>query len=107
MNIEHFRKDMSAEMLMGPNSLRILEELLQRHPLQLSASDCLLDLGCGKGLTSFALTRETAAAIYANDLWISAEENAKRFEEWGVSDQVIPVHEDASQLHFDEKSLQH
>ena len=28
MNIEIYRKYMTAEMLMGPNSLRILEELL-------------------------------------------------------------------------------
>ena len=104
MNIEEYRKYMTAEILMGPNSLRILEELLARHPLTLSAESTVLDLGCGKGLTSFTLAKETGAKVYANDLWISAEDNAKRFSEWGVDDRIIPVHEDANDLHF-EKGL--
>ena len=101
MNIEEYRKYMTAEMLMGPNSLRILEELLAKHPLALSSGGALLDLGCGKGLTSLALAEETGAVVYANDLWISAEDNAKRFCEWGVDDKVVPVHEDANDLHFE------
>ena len=99
MNIEIYRKYMTAEMLMGPNSLRILEELLIKHPITISTS--VLDLGCGKGLTSLAIAKETGAKVYANDLWISAEDNAKRFSEWGVGEQIIPVHEDATELHFD------
>lgn len=47
----------------------------------------------GKGLTSFAIAKEIVAKVYANDLWISAEENAERFEKWGIAEQVIPVHE--------------
>lgn len=100
MNIEEYRRYMTAEMLMGPNSLRILEELLAKHPLTLWADNSALDLGCGKGLTSFALAKETGVKVYANDLWISAEDNAKRFREWGVGEQIIPVHEDANALHF-------
>ena len=100
MNTEEYRKYMTAEMLMGPNSLRILEELLAKHPLTLSADNTVLDLGCGKGLTSFAIAKETCAKVYANDLWISAEDNEKRFREWGVGEQIIPVHEDANKLHF-------
>ena len=92
---------MTAEMLMGPNSLRILEELLAKHPLILSADKSVLDLGCGKGLTSFAIAKETGAKVYANDLWISADDNEKRFSEWGVGEQIIAVHEDANELHFD------
>ena len=92
---------MTAEMLMGPNSLRILEELLAKYPLAVSPDGAVFDLGCGKGLTSFALAKETGAKVYANDLWISAEDNAKRFCEWGVGDKIIPVHEDANDLHFE------
>ena len=83
MNIEKYRKHMTAEMLMGPNSLRILEELLIKHPFTSSANASVLDLGCGKGLTSLAIANETGAKVYANDLWISAEDNTKRFSEWG------------------------
>lgn len=106
MNVNDFKKYISAEFLMGPNSLRILEELLIRHPLNLTASDTVLDLGCGKGLTSYAIAKETPARVLADDLWISAEENASRFKSWGIENQVIPVHEDANCLSFDEKSFQ-
>ena len=60
---------MTAEILMGPNSAKILEELLNKHPLSLTDTDIILDLGCGKGLTSFVLSKETAAIVYASDLW--------------------------------------
>ena len=36
MNIENFREYMTAEMLMGPNSLRILEELFTKFPNSIS-----------------------------------------------------------------------
>ena len=51
MNIVNYEKYMEAEILMGPNSARILEELLAKDPLQLSSEKKVLDLGCGKGLT--------------------------------------------------------
>ncbi len=101
MNIEDYRTHMTAEMLMGPNSLRILEELFTKFPNSISSNSVILDLGCGKGLTSLAIANETGASVYANDLWISAEDNAKRFGAWGVGKQIIPVHEDANELHFD------
>ena len=101
MNINEYKEYITAELLMGPNSLRILEELFAKFPISLSSNSVVLDLGCGKGLTSFAIAKETCANIYANDLWISAEDNAKRFIEWGVSEQIIPVHEDANNLNFE------
>ena len=106
MKIENYSHLMTADMLMGPNSARILDELLTKYPLCLNADDIILDLGCGKGLTSLLVAKETGAKVYANDLWISAEENAQRFESWGVDEQVTPVHEDANRLCFPEKSFQ-
>jgi len=103
VNIETFRKYMTAEILMGPNSVIILEELLNKHPLGLTETDIILDLGCGKGLTSFVLSEETAAKVYASDLWIPAEDNKKRFVEWGIENQAVPFCEDANDLHFDKK----
>ena len=100
MNIKSYKEHMTAEMLMGPNSARILEELLKQYPLQLSNENKVLDLGCGKGLTSLILARETGAKVYANDLWVSAEDNKKRFEDWGVNEQITPVCEDANNLSF-------
>lgn len=104
-SIGDYKKCISAETMMGPSSVRVLEELFGKYPLQLTPDDLILDLGCGKGLTSFVIAKETGARIYANDLWISAEENEKRFTEWGVSEQVTPICEDANHLHFEEKQF--
>lgn len=103
MNIEAYRKNMTAETLMGPNSARILEELLCKQPLCLSDTDIILDLGCGTGLTSLILAKETGAQVYASDLWVSVDDNRKRFMKWGVEDRIIPFCEDANALHYDEK----
>ena len=34
----------------------------------------ILDLGCGKGLTSIFLAKEFGVQVYATDLWITAAE---------------------------------
>lgn len=91
--------------MMGPNCVRILGELLDKYPLQLTSDDLVLDLGCGTGLTSLVIAKETKAKVYANDLWVSAEENGKRFAEWGISGQATPICEDATDLHFNEKQF--
>ena len=105
MSISDYKKYFSSETMMGPNSVRVLEELFDKYPLQLAPNDLILDLGCGKGLTSLVVAKETGARVYANDLWISAEENGKRFAQWGVGEQITPVCEDANDLHFDEKQF--
>lgn len=45
----------------------------------------ILDLGCGKGLTSLILAKETNALIFANDLWIDKKDNESRFKSWNLS----------------------
>ncbi len=105
MNIVDYKEYISAETMMGPNSVRILAELLDKYPLQLVSNDMVLDLGCGTGLTSLVIAKETGARVFANDLWISAEENGKRFAKWGVGEQITPICEDAGNLHFEKKQF--
>lgn len=105
MNINDYSMYLSAETMMGPNSARILEELFTKYPLHLTQKDKVLDLGCGTGLTSLIIAKETDAKVYANDLWIRAEDNAKRFEQWGGGEQIIPICEDANELSFDPKQF--
>jgi len=66
------------EYIMGPNSLKFEEELLQHH--QIPEHAIVMDLGCGKGLTSTFLAKEYGFWTFAVDLWISATEN-KRFSD--------------------------
>lgn len=105
MDIRNYKKYISEETMMGPNSVRILEELFDRHPLQIGPDGLILDLGCGTGLTSLVIAKETGAKVYANDLWVSAKENEKRFLQWGVGGQIMPICEDANSLHFEEKQF--
>lgn len=105
MNLSDYKKYISAETMMGPNSARILQELLEKFPLQLNENDTVLDLGCGKGLTSLIIAKETEAKVFADDLWISAEDNAARFAGWGVGDRITPVHADANELPFEKKQF--
>ena len=105
MNIDNYKSYISEKTMMGPDSVRILAELLEHTPLQFLPDDMILDLGCGTGLTSLVIAKETGAKVFANDLWISAEENRKRFTEWGILEQITPVCEDANHLSFEKKQF--
>lgn len=105
MNISNYKAYISAETMMGPNSARILAELFDKYPIQFVSDDIILDLGCGTGLTSLIIAKETGAKVFANDLWVSAEENGKRFAEWGVREQITPICEDANNFHFQKEQF--
>lgn len=90
--------DFLKENMMGPNCVRLLEELCRE--LTLPSKPRILDLGCGKGLTSIFLAQEFDAQVYATDLWITATENYQRFREFGLEDKIIPIHADAHDLPY-------
>ncbi|WP_181454730.1 SAM-dependent methyltransferase [Paenibacillus dendritiformis] len=62
----------------GSAPLWLLEELCDH--MELSPGMKVLDMGCGKGLPSVFLAKEYGVTVFANDLWISATENLRRFE---------------------------
>lgn len=86
--------------LMGPSSIIIIEELTANLSLQKGMR--VLDLGCGTGLTSIYLAQKFGVTVFATDLWISAAENYRRFEEFGLENQIIPLHADALSLPYAE-----
>lgn len=91
------------ENMMGPNSVRIIEELTGSLKQKLKKGMRILDLGCGRGLTSIFLAEEFEATVFAVDLWISATENHRRFRELGLDDRIIPIHAEAHDLPFSEE----
>lgn len=95
---DKYKELFNDKYLMGPNSVRLLEEMLEKCPINEELR--VLDLGCGKGLTSLFLAKEMKAQVFATDLWISATENYKQFQEWGIADCVIPIHADANDLPY-------
>lgn len=96
-----YDKKFIEENLMGPNSMKMLEELLQ--PVKLEKGMRVLDLGCGKGLTSILLAKEFDVQVFATDLWISATQNYKTFKSMNLESQIIPIHADASDLPYADK----
>lgn len=94
----HYDPEWVAAHLMGPNPLWLVEALTQSLAIEPGAR--VLDLGCGKGLTSVFLAKEFGAQVWATDLWISASDNAARFREAGVDDVVFPIHAEAHDLPY-------
>ena len=86
------------ENMMGPNAIRMIEELAKS--LKLEKGMRVLDLGCGKGLTAIFLAKEFGVTVFATDLWISALENYERFKAMGVEDKIIPIHAEAHDLPY-------
>ena len=86
--------------IMGPNPLKLEEELLMGHKIKDGAVVC--DLGSGQGLTSVFLAKEYGFKVYAADLWSDPYENARFFETMELSEeQIIPVKADATDLPFE------
>ena len=88
--------------IMGPNPVKLEEELLKDCQIKKGAVIC--DLGSGQGLTSVFLAKEYGFKVYAADLWSEPEENRKFFASMGLSDeQIIPVKADATDLPFEKE----
>ncbi|HXW55446.1 MAG TPA: class I SAM-dependent methyltransferase [Candidatus Cybelea sp.] len=60
----------------------------------------VLDLGCGRAVSSIFLRREFDVEVWATDLWFSATENMQRVRDANVDDGVFPIHADARSLPF-------
>ena len=88
--------------IMGPNPVKLEEELLLNHRIPDGAVVC--DLGSGQGLTSVFLAKEYGFTVYAADLWSDPEENRKFFDAMGLDrKQIVPVKADATALPFEKE----
>ncbi|MDD3920008.1 MAG: class I SAM-dependent methyltransferase [Eubacteriales bacterium] len=88
------------DRIMGPNPIKLEEELLQDHRIPEGA--VVMDLGSGQGVTSLFLAKEYGFTVYAADLWSDPAENQAFFAEMGLTEQKIKaVKADASDLPFE------
>jgi len=88
------------ENQMGPNVLWLTEALC-RH-MDIRPGMRLLDMGCGKAISSVFLAREFGAKVWANDLWIPAKDNWERIVQAGMENEVFPIHAEAHALPYAE-----
>ena len=90
------------EKIMGPNPIKLEEELLADHRIPQGAT--VMDLGSGQGLTSVFLVKEYGFRVFAADLWSNPTENKRFFDQMGLTtEQIIPIHADANDLPFAEE----
>ena len=60
----------------------------------------VLDLGCGRALSSIFLSLEFEVEVWAADLWFSVSENLQRIRNAGVGNRVYPIRSEARSLPF-------
>ncbi|HOJ45565.1 MAG TPA: class I SAM-dependent methyltransferase [Bacilli bacterium] len=95
----NYDQTLIKQKMMGPNSIKLLEELLANHFIK--HGGLVLDLGCGQGLTSLFLVKEYGFKVIAADLWIEPDENDRFFAQMHLrSDQIKSIKADAMDLPF-------
>lgn len=85
----------------GANPLWLTEWLCE--VVELRPGMRVLDLGCGRALSSIFLHREFGVQVWATDLWFSVTENIQRVRDAGVEEGVYPIRADAHSLPFSEE----
>ena len=94
--------EMINQKIMGPNPLKLEEELLRDNRVQTGA--IVMDLGSGQGITSVFLVKEYGFKVYATDLWSDAKENQKFFAEMGLTEEeIVAVKADATDLQYEKE----
>jgi ubiquinone/menaquinone biosynthesis C-methylase UbiE len=83
---------------MGFHPLWLTEFLVQ--PFDLKPGMRVLDLACGKGMTSVFLAREFGVQVYAVDLWDGPDEKWENAKSFGMEHLINPVQADARSLPF-------
>lgn len=90
------------DKIMGPNPIKLAEELMQKN--MTPKGSIVMDLGSGQGITSVFLAKEYGFKVYAVDLWSDPEENRKFFKQMGLNEnEIIPVKADATNLQFEKE----
>lgn len=85
--------------IMGPNPVKLCEELLENHSIPDGAR--VMDLGSGQAVSSVFMAKEYGFTVYAADLWSEPEEHLPFIAGAGLeSGRVIPVKADANDLPF-------
>lgn len=79
---DRYDMDFLLNAMMGPNAIRITEELADTLPIVPGMR--ILDLGCGTGISSLLFAKKYDAVVFAADLWTNPIENAGRFAKLGA-----------------------
>lgn len=95
-----YNPDWILNNAMGSHCLWLQEALCQC--MHLKEGMRVLDMGCGKAISSIFLAKEFGVRVWANDLWIGASDNWQRICEMGEQDNICPIHAEANDLPYAE-----
>lgn len=93
-----YDREWIARNALSDNPLYYVESLSE--VMELRPGMRVLDLGCGKAISSVFLAREFDVQVWAVDRRISPTKNLQRIAEAGCDGQVFPLSADARELPF-------
>lgn len=93
-----YRGQWMVDNAMGPNALWLTEAVTA--VMDLEPGMRVLDLGCGRAISSIFLAREFGVQAWAADLWTPPGENFARIREAGAEANVFPLRCEAHDLPF-------
>ena len=93
---QKYDKRLARKCMAGPNALYLTEELTDS--MHLEPGMLVLDLGCGRALSSVFLAREYGVRVYAVDKNEYASETCNMLRDQGLENEVFPIQADAAAL---------
>jgi SAM-dependent methyltransferase len=93
--LQDYSRDTIYEDFFGGGGLYLAIHMMRT--LRLKPNDTVLDLGCGKGVTSVFLAKHYGVRVVALDLWTSADFLRQKFSAQGLGDRITPIQMDATQ----------
>ena len=96
-----YDSDWIIENSMGPNVLWLTEWLC--NIMNIKPGMKVLDMGCGKAISSVFLSKEFGVNVWATDLWVKSTDNWKRICKSGYQNQIFPMTTDARALPYAEE----
>ncbi|MDH3891698.1 MAG: methyltransferase domain-containing protein [candidate division Zixibacteria bacterium] len=83
---------------MGPNAIWLAEILAER--MRLKENMRVLDLGCGRGMTSVFLAKTYDVNVCATDLWINVDDIWSVVSDAKMDNKVFPIQAEAHNLPY-------
>ena len=79
---------------LAPGGLYLAAQMTRS--MNLKESDIVLDLGCGKAVSSIFLAKHFGVKVVSVDLWISATELNQKVAERGLRHRIMPLRLDVT-----------
>lgn len=93
---QKYDRRLMRKCMAGPNALYLTDELTES--MHLEPGMLVLDLGCGRGLSSVFLAKEYGVRVYAVDKNEYASETCNMLKDQGLENEVYPIQADAASL---------